>query len=113
MQDDGLLLKSGAAAREAALDEFDALGADVVKAQVYWNEIAPSGKRKPVGFDAANPASYDWSAYDAMVVGAVARGMRPYLVLGNRAPDWAGVIRAATGDCPRSGSGRSGTSRIS
>jgi hypothetical protein len=89
MQDDGLLLKSTGAAREATLDEFAALGVDVVKVQVYWNEIAPSGKRKPAGFDAANPASYSWGAYDAVVRGAVARGMRPYLVLGNRAPDWA------------------------
>jgi hypothetical protein len=60
-----------------------------VKVQVYWNEIAPGGNTKPAGFDATNPAGYDWSNYDEIVRGAVARGMQPYLVLGNRAPRWA------------------------
>ena len=89
MQDDGLLLKLSDATRQQTLDEFAALGADVVKVQVYWNELAPGGSKKPAGFDAANPAAYNWGSYDAVVRGIVARGMRPYLVLGNRAPDWA------------------------
>jgi hypothetical protein len=92
MQDDGQLLRSGPAARNAALDEFDALGADIVKVQVYWREIAPRGQRKPA-FDATDPAAYSWDEYDAIVQGAVARGMRPFLVLGNRAPDWARAKR--------------------
>lgn len=89
MQDDGLVFRSGPAVRAATLDEFRALGADVVKVQVYWNEIAPGGTRKPAGFDAADPAGYDWSNYDDIVQGIVARGMRPYLAIGNRAPRWA------------------------
>ncbi|HEX6739628.1 MAG TPA: hypothetical protein VF310_15215 [Vicinamibacteria bacterium] len=89
MQDDGLLYRSGPATRAATLDEFRALGADVVKVQVYWNEIAPGGSTKPSGFDATNPAGYSWDEYDEIVRGAVARGMQPYLVLGNRAPRWA------------------------
>jgi hypothetical protein len=92
MQDDGLLFRSSAEARERALDEFDALGTDVVKVQVYWNEIAPGGRRKP-SFDATDPANYRWGEYDAIVRGTLARGMRPYLVLGNRAPDWARAKR--------------------
>jgi hypothetical protein len=92
MQDDGLLLRSTAATREQALDEFRALGADIVKVQVYWQEIAPGGSRKP-SFDATDPAAYSWGEYDAIVRGAVARGMRPYLVLGNRAPNWARAKR--------------------
>jgi hypothetical protein len=89
MQDDGLLLRSGGATRTATLDEFQALGADVVKVQVYWNEIAPGGSSKPSGFDASNPVGYSWGGYDEIVRGSVARGMQPYLVLGNRAPRWA------------------------
>ena len=92
MQDDGQLLRSGAQARESALDEFDALGADVVKVQVYWQEIAPGGSRKP-DFDATDPAAYSWGEYDAIVRGIVARGMRPYLAIGNRAPNWARAKR--------------------
>jgi hypothetical protein len=89
MQDDGLLYRSSSATRGATLDEFQKLGVDVVKVQVYWNEIAPGGSKKPSGFDATNPAGYSWGAYDEIVRGAVARGMQPYLVLGNRAPRWA------------------------
>jgi hypothetical protein len=92
MQDDGLLLRSSGETRERTLDEFDALGADIVKVQVYWREIAPGGSRKP-NFDATDPAAYSWGAYDAIVRGAVARGMRPFLVLGNRAPRWARARR--------------------
>ncbi len=89
MQDDGLLYRSGSATRAATLDEFQALGADVVKVQIYWNEVAPGGSKKPSGFDATNPAGYSWAEYDEIVRGAVARGMQPYLVIGNRAPRWA------------------------
>jgi hypothetical protein len=93
MQDDDMLLRYDSATRAQALDEMKALGADVVKVQVYWNEIAPQGRRKPEGFDAADPASYSWGAYDEVVQGVVARGMRPFLALGNRAPDWATAKR--------------------
>jgi hypothetical protein len=88
MQDDSRLLRGGGGPRNASLDEMHALGADVVKVQVYWNEIAP-GPHKPPGFDGSDPSNYNWSAYDAVVRGAIARGMRPFLSLGGRAPDWA------------------------
>jgi hypothetical protein len=94
MQDDDLLLRGDSATRAQALDEMRALGADVVKVQVYWNEIAPQGRRKPKGFDAADPSGYAWGAYDEVVQGVVARGMRPFLALGNRAPDWATAKRS-------------------
>jgi hypothetical protein len=88
MQDDRLLFRSGNAERARTLDEFKALGADIVKVQVYWNEIAP-GPKKPAGFDGSNPGNYNWSTYDSIVQGALARGLRPFLALGGRAPDWA------------------------
>jgi hypothetical protein len=93
MQDDALLLRHDGETRARTLDEMDRLGADVVKVQVYWNEIAPQGRRKPQGFDATDPAAYFWGAYDEIVRGIVARGMRPFLALGNRAPDWATTRR--------------------
>ncbi len=100
MQDDALLFRSGAAVRDSTLDEMAALGAGVIKAQLYWNEVSPRVRRKPAGFDSADPASYDWSAYDGLVQAIVARGMRPYLTIGNRAPDWA--VRKRT-PSPRDG----------
>jgi hypothetical protein len=93
MQDDALLLRHDSATRARTLDEMDRLGADVVKVQVYWNEIAPQGRRKPEGFDATDPAGYAWGAYDEIVQGILDRGMRPFLALGNRAPDWATARR--------------------
>ena len=93
MQDDALLLRHDGDTRARTLDEMDQLGADVVKVQVYWNEIAPPGERKPTSFEAADPAGYAWGAYDEIVRGIVERGMRPFLALGNRAPDWATARR--------------------
>lgn len=85
MQDDTLLFRSSSSAREAALNEMKALGADVVKLQVYWREIAPSSKPA----DGSNPSIYTWGAYDAAVRGIQARGMQPFLALGGTAPNWA------------------------
>jgi hypothetical protein len=89
MQDDSLLYRQDGATREQTLDEFQALGADVVKVQIYWRDVAPAGRRKPSGFDAANPGSYSWGTYDEVVRSIIAHGMRPFLTLGNTAPDWA------------------------
>jgi hypothetical protein len=93
MQDGDMLLRYDGATRAQALDEMRELGADVVKVQVYWNEIAPQGRRKPKRFDATDPGAYAWDVYDEIVQGVVARGMRPFLSLGNRAPDWATTKR--------------------
>jgi hypothetical protein len=95
LQDDSRMLGSPAATAQ----EFASLGADVVKIQLYWNEVAPGGRRKPAGFDASNPASYSWGNYPGAVNAIVAAGMEPYLSLGGRAPRWAtnGRGRAGTG----------------
>jgi hypothetical protein len=83
MQDDTLV--TNATERNAALDEMKALGADVVKLQVLWRDIAPG--QKPA--DPANPANYNWGVYDAAVRAVLERGMQPFLALGGRAPNWA------------------------
>ena len=87
---------------DATAREFAALGADVVKIQLYWNDVAPTGHRKPADFDAANPASYHWNTYPGAVNAVIAAGMRPYISIGAHAPKWA-----------TRGSGRAGTSRPS
>src|ERR1700742_2448391 len=79
MQDDALLYRNGPVIRDQTLDEFKALGTDVVKVQVYWREVAPAGRRKPAGFVGTDPASYDWSLYDGVVDGIVSRGIGPML----------------------------------
>ncbi len=82
---------------DATLSEFAELGADVVKVNLYWDELAPRRRRKPRGFDGSDPASYSWGAYDAVVRSILARGLRPYLALGNHAPAWATGRRGRRG----------------
>src|SRR5215217_3065663 len=84
---------------EATAQQFAALGTDVVKIQLYWSDVAPLGRRKPAGFDAADPASYHWNTYPAAVNAIIAAGMRPYISIGAHAPRWAsnGRGRAGTG----------------
>ena len=76
-------------ATDRTLDEFDRLGVDIVKVNLYWDEVAPKGRRKPRGFDGANPAGYNWANYGATISAIRERGMRPFLSLGGRGPRWA------------------------
>ena len=93
MQDDSLLRSAPA----ATLDEFAALGTDVVKVNLYWDGVAPGGRRKPAGFDGADPSGYTWDFYDSIDQAIRNRGMRPYFSLGGRAPDWATKRRGRRG----------------
>jgi hypothetical protein len=98
MQDDGRVRFE----TSSTLSEFASLGADVVKINLYWDEVAPNTRRKPSGFDGANPAVYNWGSYDTAVAGILANGMQPYLSIGGHAPKWA-----------THGKGRPGTMRPS
>ena len=93
MQDDGQV--RGQTAR--TLDEFDRLGVDIVKLNLYWDEVAPNRRRKPAGFDGADPADYSWSNYGEVINGIIDRGMRPFLSLGGRGPRWATGSRGRRG----------------
>ncbi len=79
------------------LSEFADLGADVVKVNLYWDEVAPRGRRKPSGFDGSNPAGYAWGSYDTAVQAIIAQGMQPYLMIGGHAPRWATHGRGRAG----------------
>ena len=95
-----LILQDDSAVRSApgaALDEFRSLGADVVKINLYWDEVAPAGSHKPAGFDGSNPGSYAWGSYDTAVQSVLAHGMQPYLSLGGHAPRWATGKRGRRG----------------
>ena len=92
MQDESELLRGGADLRNKRLDEFRALGVDVVKVRAEWRAIAPAGSSKPDGFNAADPSQYpseNWRPYDELVRGSADRGMRVLFMLGGRAPEWA------------------------
>jgi len=85
---------------DATASEFRSLGADVVKLQLLWGDVAPGGRRKPEGFDGSDPSAYHWGSYPGAVNAILAAGMRPYISLGGQAPKWA-----------TRGGGRAGTAR--
>lgn len=91
IQQDADLL-GGPELRGSRLDEFRTLGVDIVKFRLDWRTLAPEGNTKPGGFSGEDPAEYPsdrWAPYDETVKGIVARGMRPFIMLGGRAPEWA------------------------
>ena len=92
-QDEGLLVENGGT-RAGTLDEIRALGADMIKVQVNWATVAPRGRRKPRGFNGADPSSYPgWARYDQVLADAKARGFRVMFALAPPAPGWATPTR--------------------
>jgi len=85
MQDDQRILNSGPETRRSTLDEFRAVGADVVKVQAIWRDISPASRPA----DPSNPSAYSWATIDDVVANIRSRGMRPFLTLGGRAPNYA------------------------
>ena len=78
------------ATRDAALDEISGLGVHALRVILYWQDVArqPQSRVKPA-FDETDPAAYDWSAYEASIDGARARGMRILLTVTGPVPRWA------------------------
>ena len=96
-EDDHLLLNSGDAMREQALDEIKSLGANTVHVLVMWDRLAPAPNEgiKPA-FDAKDPNAYgNWYPWDALVAGAQARGLDVLLSPTGRAPAWASECKGS------------------
>jgi hypothetical protein len=89
-QDDALLLRSGAAARDHALDELAATGVDVVRVLVIWRALVPrpSSVVAPHGADADPPADA-LAPLQALDTAAAARGLRLLLTVTGPGPAWA------------------------
>ena len=80
--------------RERTLDEIEDFGVTQVRQLVYWQDFAPrpNRKRKPRGFDAADPADYPthtWDRLDALIRDAAARGIAVHINLTGPVPRWA------------------------
>src|SRR6185503_11157206 len=90
-EDHVYLIRSGPQVREQTLDEIRALGADTVRIEIKWSEVAPSpaAKKRPT-FDATSPADYPgFEPYDDLVQRAYAKGLRIMITLAPDAPNWA------------------------
>ena len=69
VEDHPYLVRSGPDVREATLNEIKALGADALRIEVKWNEVAPdpSANSQP-SFDATDPGAYPgFEPYDDLV----------------------------------------------
>ncbi|MBJ7329248.1 MAG: hypothetical protein JHC95_05080 [Solirubrobacteraceae bacterium] len=78
LEDDRLMLLSGAGARADALDFAVRNGVDMVRVQVVWRRVQPT----PDGPRA-------WAEFDDLVAAARVRGLRVLMVLTSPAPSWA------------------------
>ena len=89
LQDDPQLIYTSSGHRTKRLNELQSLGIDIVKVRVNWRFLAP--KKRPRGFNGADPASYGngWKPYDEVVAGAQSRGMDVLFQVGGSAPEWA------------------------
>jgi hypothetical protein len=98
VEDHTALVKSGDDVRARTLDEIkNQLGADTLRIEVKWNEVAPApgAKTKPEGFNASDPLAYAFGP-------ASYPGFYPYDDLVRRATNLGlGVIITITGDAPR------------
>ena len=93
IEDEKLMLESGAATQAQALDEAKALGADVIRANVIWSRYAPVPDVEPAaeGLRRQGPerVSADLAMLDSLVAGAQARGMQVLLTPTGPIPAWA------------------------
>lgn len=85
--------------REQKLSHISALGAQFVRLELNWEEVAPSNP--PPGFDPANPEepAYDWGPLDRVIADVEAHGLTPFVdILGP--PSWAQSPRGAGPEYP-------------
>ncbi len=96
-EDHTALVKSGDEVRSRTLDEIrNQLGADTLRIEIKWNEVAPepNAKTKP-NFNAADPLAYAFGPNNYP-------GFYPYDDLVRRATNLGfGIIVTITGDAPR------------
>ena len=94
MQDDNQLAYGTPFQRRSALDRMKGLGVDAVRVTMLWKSIAPANtaKKKPRGFNGADPGDYpraNWDRYDDLVRAARERGIIVYFNPTGSGPRWA------------------------
>ncbi len=76
--------------RPHALEQLQALGVHALRVELKWFDVAPSptSAARP-NFDATNPASYGWGAYDAVLAEASRLHWPVLLTVTSPVPRWA------------------------
>ena len=89
MEDEGLVLSNQLLALQA-VDDWHALGVDVVRIHARWWEIAPQGTKKPAGFNANNPndPQYKFANLDNAVAIVRNAGINVMLTITGPGPVW-------------------------
>jgi hypothetical protein len=76
--------------RESAFQEISSFGVRSTRIVLLWQNVAPAASsRVRPDFDATDPAAYDWSRYDAQVLGAAQRGWQILMTVSGPVPRWA------------------------
>lgn len=76
------------AAQTAALDEIEALGAEVVKYSISWRDVAPAFNTGGLSNPDAYPAGA-WERFDRVYAKARAKGLKVWIMITAPAPVWA------------------------
>ena len=78
------------ATRASAFAQMQHLGVKALRVELYWREVAPAANSasKP-NFDATNPASYNWSQYDPLILEAQRLHWQVLLTVTSPVPKWA------------------------
>ncbi len=77
--------------RAQSFTRLEALGVHALRVELYWASVVPSADSatKPAGYQGENPASYDFSNYDAVLAEAKRLGWPVLLTVTGPAPRWA------------------------
>ncbi len=75
---------------DGIVKQWKAAGVQDVRTFAQWDKLAPAqdSVRAPEGFDASNPASYDFSQLDYKLHLILSNGMTPTLVISGPGPVW-------------------------
>jgi hypothetical protein len=78
------------ATRGQALSRLQTLGVRALRVELHWHDVAPAANsaRRP-HFDAADPASYGWGAYEALLAEASRLHWEVLLTVTSPVPRWA------------------------
>jgi hypothetical protein len=87
-------LLGSAGTRHKAFVQMQALGVKALRLELHWRDVALGGNsaHRP-HFDATNPASYRWGAYDAVLLEAQRLKWQVLLTVTSPAPKWATAAR--------------------